>query len=61
MPMNLTEEDLAAIRNLVRVEVRQAIADMYHRQGYDRTSAAGAWQSRDTPRPLNEEWVHDRP
>ena len=58
---SLTPNDRKRIRDEMRVEIRLALRDLYHRVGYDDASAAGAWQSTTTPRSLDDDWVYEVP
>jgi len=57
--MTQTERLEHFIRDVVRHEVRTAILDLYERMGYDAATSMGCWQSRDCPRPLDDNWVNE--
>ena len=57
---NLTEKDKDFIARTVRVEVRFALRDLYHRMGYDAASAVGGYQARTHPCDLDYEWVYEK-
>ena len=58
----LSSADRKRIAEIVRVEVRLAIRDLYARMDYDRASSAGAWQGYiPLPGPLNDDWVYKEP
>ena len=57
----LSQADRKRIVEIVRVEVRLALRDLYNRMGYDRASAVGAWQHPGWPTPINDDWVYEEP
>ena len=55
----IDNNDKKTIRDIVRVEVRLALRDLYDKMAYDEASAVGGYQDRTHPRPLDDDWVYD--
>ena len=54
----MSDELEKIIRKMIRLEVRQALYDVYVRTGYVRASAVGAYQLQETPTPIDEDWIN---